>query len=123
MLFRHCLCASVRPCRRHRVFTEHEAKLKKLFKHDGDETDAATQDVGLESVGSLDYRGFKDNAHHIFDDTKKVVHEFHKSMEEKTMIPIFQSAGTSANRDVDVPILWKRWASQSFPPCLPQSKP
>jgi len=76
---------------------EHEAKLKKLFKHDGEGTDEVTQDAGMETVGTLDYAGFKDNAKHIYGDTKKVVHDFRKDMEEKTMGPIFGSLAKWSN--------------------------
>ena len=99
----------------HRVKPEHEAKLKKLFKHDGEGTDEVTQDAGMETVGTLDYAGFKDNAKHIYGDTKKVVHDFRKDMEEKTMGPIFGSLGTYANRDVN--------RGRTHPACLPYPEP
>lgn len=76
---------------------EHEKKLKKMFKHDGENTDQESDAVHMNRVGTIDFGGFKENAHHIYDDTRKVVHSFRKDMEMKCMKPIFGSEAKWTN--------------------------
>ena len=74
---------------------EHGSELTKIFG--ARTTDRDTEAAGMETKARVDWHGFKEHVL-LFSDTKKVVHDFRKDLETKSMVPIFGSAGKWSKR-------------------------